>query len=176
MYYFAEFAEHKFADFAGKLNSLQFSNKAMLKWIQQIKKIDLDYYVINYQWFRVVYIILCNLQNTNPHILPTKILPANLSLVINKIKKNWKHFCKHLLGVLVRFPEWFPEFRFLHNLQHINWPHPNWLGLTWNLKLTIFQIELAFDQEKKKKNHKKGTFCFYFGIFQYSLVYCIEWC
>ena len=49
----------------------------MLESAQQIKKIDLDYHVINHQWFRVAYIILCNLQNTNSQILPTKAPPGN---------------------------------------------------------------------------------------------------
>ena len=49
----------------------------MLESTQQLKKIDLDYYVINHQWFRVAYIILCNLQDTNSQTLSTKILPAN---------------------------------------------------------------------------------------------------
>ena len=49
----------------------------MFESAQQIKKIDLDYYVINHQWFRVAYIILCNLQNTNSQILPTKTTPDN---------------------------------------------------------------------------------------------------
>ena len=37
------------------------------------KKIDLNYYVINNQLFRVAYIISCNLHNTNFQILSTKI-------------------------------------------------------------------------------------------------------
>ena len=49
----------------------------MLESVQQIKKIDLDYYVFNHQWFRVAYIILSNIQNTNLHILPTKTPPVN---------------------------------------------------------------------------------------------------
>ena len=49
----------------------------MFESTQQIRKINLDYYVINYQLFRVAYIILYNLQNMNSQILPTKILPAN---------------------------------------------------------------------------------------------------
>ena len=89
----------------------------MLESAQQIKKIDLDYYVINHQWFRVAYIILCNLQNTNSQILPTKRLPGNWSLTKKKGKekkgkkfrkketfKESKYFCKHLLGVLGGFP------------------------------------------------------------------------
>ena len=49
----------------------------MLESAQQIKKIYLGYYVINRQWFRVAYIILCNLQNTNFQILSTKTPPGN---------------------------------------------------------------------------------------------------
>ena len=85
-------------DFSLKLNFLQFLNKTILESAQQIKEIDVDYYVINHQWFRVAYIVLCNLQNSN-------------------------------------------------------WPHLNWLGLTWNLKLCILQIKFAFDQQNKKMTH-----------------------
>ena len=49
----------------------------MLESEQQVKKIDLEYFVINHQWFRVTYIILCNLQNTNSQILPAKKPPGN---------------------------------------------------------------------------------------------------
>ena len=49
----------------------------MFELAQQIKKIDLDYYVISHQSFRVAYIILCNLQNTNSQILLTKTPPGN---------------------------------------------------------------------------------------------------
>ena len=49
----------------------------MLELAQNIKKIDLDNYVINHQWFRVAYIMLCNLQNTNSQILLTKTPPGN---------------------------------------------------------------------------------------------------
>ena len=49
----------------------------MLEPAQQIKKIDLDYYVTNRQWFRVAYIILCNFQNTNLQFLPTNTPPGN---------------------------------------------------------------------------------------------------
>ena len=37
----------------------------MLDSTQKAKEIDLDYYVINHQRFRVAYIILYNLQNTD---------------------------------------------------------------------------------------------------------------
>ena len=109
MYYFAEFAEPKFAEFAWKLNSLQFSNKSILESAQQIKKIDLDHYIINHQWFKLAYTILCNLENTNSQILPT--LPGNWSLTKKGKKfreketfKDSKHFCKHLLGILGGLP------------------------------------------------------------------------
>ena len=56
---------------------MHFSNKSMLDSAQQIKKIDLDDYVFNHQWFRVTNIILHNLQNTNLMISPTKTAPGN---------------------------------------------------------------------------------------------------
>ena len=49
----------------------------MLESAQELKKIDSDYYVINHHWFRVAYIIFCNLQNANSQILPTKTPPGN---------------------------------------------------------------------------------------------------
>ena len=61
-----------------KLSSLEFSNKNMLESVQQTKKIDLIYYVINHKGFKVAYIILCNLQNINSLVLPTKVPPDNL--------------------------------------------------------------------------------------------------
>ena len=72
----------------------------MLESTQQIKKIDLDYYIFNHQWFRVVDIILCNLLNTNSQIFPSKVLPVNPITdyqQINKRKRkkkdtNSKHF------------------------------------------------------------------------------------
>ena len=50
----------------------------MLESVQQTKKIDLIYYVINHQGLKVAYIILCNLQNINSLVLPTKVPPDNL--------------------------------------------------------------------------------------------------
>ena len=58
------------------------------------------------------------------------------------------------------------DFFKLHNLKNINWPRPNQLDITQNLKLNIFNIKLASDQHNKK-NHKIGTLCFYGGIFWY---------
>ena len=81
----------------------------MLELAQKIKKIDLDNYVINHQSFRVAYIMLCNLQNTNSQILLTKTPPGNpvtdyyQKKKKKKEKKKSKHFCKHLLGILVGF-------------------------------------------------------------------------
>ena len=49
----------------------------MLESAQETKKIDLDDYVFNHQWFRVTYIILHNLPNTNSITLPTKTPPGN---------------------------------------------------------------------------------------------------
>ena len=49
----------------------------MLDSVQQIKNIDLDYCVINHQWFRVTYVIFGDLQNTNSQILPTKAPSGN---------------------------------------------------------------------------------------------------
>ena len=49
----------------------------MLELAQKIKKINLDNYIINHQRFRVAYIMLCNLQNTNSQILLTKTPPGN---------------------------------------------------------------------------------------------------
>ena len=89
---------------------MQYSNKGMLELAQQIKKTDSDDYVFNHQWFRITYIILRNLHNTNSIILPTKTPPGNpitdyLKKKKKKIKKknNSKYFWRHLLGILVRF-------------------------------------------------------------------------
>ena len=71
----------------------------MLEFAQEPKKIDLNYYVTNHQCFSLVYIILCNLQNTNLPILSTKATPGNLITDYKKnikeegIKKDSKHFC-----------------------------------------------------------------------------------
>ena len=78
----------------------------MLESAEQTKKIDLNCYLVNHQWLRVVYIILCSMQNTNLQILPKKTLPGGLITDFcqkkkenKKQKKNSKHFCKHLLGM-----------------------------------------------------------------------------
>ena len=55
-------------------------------------------------------VVLHNLQNTNSMILPTKTPPGNpitdyqQKKKKKKKKKNSKHFCKHLLEILVVFP------------------------------------------------------------------------
>ena len=82
-----------------KTRSQQFLDKSMLESAQQTKKIDLNYYAINHQWFRVTYIILSNLQNKNWLILPTKTPPGYLVKISkkkkerSKEKKDSKHFC-----------------------------------------------------------------------------------
>ena len=76
-----------FEDFAWKLSSLQFSNKSMLQSVQQTKKFDLNYYVINHQRFKKAYIFLPNLQNTNLQVMPTKTPLANL--IADYLQKRW---------------------------------------------------------------------------------------
>ena len=49
----------------------------MAESVQQNKKIDLNYYVINHQRFTAAYIILCNLQKISLQILPTKTPSGN---------------------------------------------------------------------------------------------------
>ena len=80
-----------------KRSSLQFSNKKMLESAQHTKNINSNHYVINHMWFRVAYIILCNLRSRNSQILPSKAPPGNL--VTEKEKKGSKHFCKQVLGI-----------------------------------------------------------------------------
>ena len=68
---------------------MQYSNKGMLELAQQIKKTDSDDYVFNHQWFRITYIILRNLHNTNSIILPTKTPPGNpITDYLKKKKKR----------------------------------------------------------------------------------------
>ena len=77
---------------------------------KQTKKIDLEYYAIHQHWFRVAFIIMCNLQNIIRRSCLQRHL-STLSLIINKKKKkrkkekiDSKQFCKHLLGILGGFP------------------------------------------------------------------------
>ena len=72
-----------------KTRSQQFLNKSMLESAQQTKKIDLNYYVINHQWFMVTSVILRNLKSKNWLIFPTKTPPGYL-VKINKKKKEVK--------------------------------------------------------------------------------------
>ena len=68
---------------------MQYSNKGMLELAQQIKKTDSDDYVFNHQWFRITYIILRNLHNTNSIILPKKTPPGNpITDYLKKKKKR----------------------------------------------------------------------------------------
>ena len=60
----------------------------MLESAEQTKKIDLNCYLVNHQWFRVVYIILCSMQNTNLQILPKKTTPGGLIIDFYQEKKK----------------------------------------------------------------------------------------
>ena len=104
--------------------------------------LGLNYFVINHQWFRVACIMLRNLQNTNSQVLPIK------TPTVNPIT-DW-----HQL-----------DFLKLHNLNNINRPSPNWLGLTWNLKLSIVKTNLAFDQQNRKESIKNAHFAFFVAYF-----------
>ena len=68
-------------------------------------------------------------------------------------------------------------------LQAVTWNF-NWISFsciicrTSALKFEINYLsdKISFQSTKQKKSHKKGTLCFSFGIFLYSLVCCIEKC
>ena len=88
---------------------------------------------------------------------------ATLSLIINKKRK--KQSLKQDSNIFPSISQEFEvSFLKLHNLQSINCPRPDQLGLTWNSKLAIFEIKSIFEQQNRKK-HKTGTLCFYCGIF-----------
>ena len=74
----------------------------MLESAQQINNIDLDYYVIYHQQFKVACIILCNFQNTNSQILPTKTLPDNPGTDYEQ-KKERKKFKTFLQAFTTNF-------------------------------------------------------------------------
>ena len=83
----------------------------MLESAQQTKKVDLNYYIINHQWFRVAYIIcvICKTQIRKSCLQRQHV--ATLSLIINKKKKkerknkkDSKHFSKLLPWILREFP------------------------------------------------------------------------
>ena len=57
------------------------------------------------------------------------------------------------------------NFLKLRNLQNIQWPQPNQLALTCNLKLTIFKIKLAFYQQYRKKIIKQEHSAFIVACF-----------
>ena len=59
----------------------------MLVSAQQMKKIDLDDYLFNHQWFRVTVIVLRNLQNTNLAYKDTSRQPYHW-LSTKKIKEK----------------------------------------------------------------------------------------
>ena len=76
----------------------------MLELAQKIKKIDLDNYVINHLWFRVAYIMLCNLRNTNSQILLTKTPPGNP--INDYYQKKEKERKKKFLQAFTRNLRW----------------------------------------------------------------------
>ena len=141
----------------------------MLELAQQTKKINLDYYVINHQWFRMTYVILYNLQSTNSEILLTKASSGNLINDCEQKKERNKE--KRFKTFLQAFTENFTKLR---NLQNLNWPRPNQLGLTWNLNLAIFEIKLAFDQQNRKKIIKQEHSAFIVAYFSIYIMCCIE--
>ena len=107
LYYFVLFAEHKFVDFPWKFIPMIFSNKSMFKSAYQIKKIDLDDYVFNHQWFIVTNIVLHNLDNTNSIIFPTKTSPDNsITDYQQKKKKKRKRKRKWFLQAFTRNLSW----------------------------------------------------------------------
>ena len=137
----------------------------MIESAQQLTKSDLNHYVIvlsDLGWL-VLFCVIWRTQICRSFL--QRHLMLTVSLIINKKnkkrkEKNLKHFCKHLLGILVGFIK-------LRNLHKINWPRPDWLGLIWNLKLAIFQIKLAFG--------KKPHFAFIVAYFSLHIVCSIEW-
>ena len=62
----------------------------------------------------------------------------------------------------------------LCNLQNINLPRPNQLGFTWNLKLTIFKIKLAFYQQNGEKIIKQEHSTFILAYFSIYIVCYIK--
>ena len=86
-----------------------------------------------------------------------------------KEKKNSKHFCKYLLGILgvslsvMQFTE--------HQLTI-----PKLIRSYLEFEIDYLSHKIILQSTKQKKNHEKDTFCFYLGIFYYSLVFCKEWC
>ena len=111
---------------------------------------------------------MCNLQNTNlQHTsrLQRQLLANLLLLLTKKRKKERINKIQNIFASI--YQEFQVNFLKLRHLQNISWPRPNQLGLTWNLKLTLFEIKLIFEQKSRKKYHKKGTICFYCGIFWY---------
>ena len=74
----------------------------MLKSAQQIKKIDLYYYVFNNQSFSVTNIVLHNLQNTNLMILPIKTPPGNPITDYQQKKEKKKKKKKKIQSLFAR--------------------------------------------------------------------------
>ena len=147
----------------------------MLESAHQTRKIYLIYYLINHQWLGMAYIIFFNLQNTNSQILPTKTSPGNLITDYWKKKKKRKKERK-------KFKTFFQAFTGNFMLISLNWiiyttsinHAQNQLGITWNLKLTIFKKKLAFHlQNREKKIIKQKHSAFIVAYFKIYIACCI---
>ena len=98
---------------------------------------------------------------------------ATLSLIINKKRK--KQRIKQDSNIFASISQEFDvSFLKLHNLQSINWPRPDQLGLTWNSKLAIFEIKSIFEQQNRK-NIKQEHSAFIVAYFSIFIVSSKEW-
>ena len=76
----------------------------MLESAQPTNKVDLNYYVINHQWFRVLILscVICRTQIWDPAYKNNSWQPYQWFLTKKERKKarknDLKHFWKHLLG------------------------------------------------------------------------------
>ena len=76
----------------------------MLESAQPTNKVDLNYYVINHQWFRVLILscVICRTQIWDPAYKNNSWQPYQWLLTKKERKKarknDLKHFWKHLLG------------------------------------------------------------------------------
>ena len=79
----------------------------MLESAQHTKKIDLNYYVINHQWFRgdILFCVICRTQIRRSYLY--RHLLANLSLIIKgALMQIWKS-CYTFVFISKQYPENF---------------------------------------------------------------------
>ena len=89
---------------------------------------------------------------------------GTLPLIINKNKIKQKER-KKIQTILKSFYWGFwANFLKLHNLQNINWTHPSWLSLPWNLKLTKSLRQKKKKQKKKHKNEHSAFIVAYYSV------------